>query len=192
MPNDPRPVARGPGLVPLPAGLVGLDRAQGVGTGGLPANSPGWDTDCGPPASLPPSCPDLFRPSTSLRGFVRARLTPRCRKTWMAGTSPGMTTGDGRRVDRGGRRDGAASPSPNAPANRLSTFLCKPPSQRPLREAGQATGEPDSDGRPATCRENLHRRMRRPAGTPAWRGANRPIAGTMPIEPKIRYRWVTN
>ena len=37
------------------------------------------------------SCPDLFRASTSLRRLARPRPAPQCRKTWMPGTSPGMT-----------------------------------------------------------------------------------------------------
>ena len=42
-----------------------------------------------PPALSPlSSCPDLFRASTSLRRLVRRRPAPRCRKTWMPGTSP--------------------------------------------------------------------------------------------------------
>ena len=50
---------------------------------------------CRRPAARPSlsSCPDLFRVSTSLRRFVRSRLAPRCRKTWIPGTSPGMTVG---------------------------------------------------------------------------------------------------
>ena len=39
-----------------------------------------------------PSCPDSFRASTSPRRLARSRPAPRCRKTWMPGTSPGMTT----------------------------------------------------------------------------------------------------
>ena len=42
---------------------------------------------------LCPSCPDLFRAPTSRHRLFRARPTPRSRKTWMAGTSPAMTTG---------------------------------------------------------------------------------------------------
>ena len=45
------------------------------------------------PAFPTTSCPDLFRASTSLRRLARSRPAPRCRKTWMPGTSPGMTTG---------------------------------------------------------------------------------------------------
>ena len=44
-----------------------------------------------------PSCPDLFRASTSLRRLARARPAPRCRKAWMPGTSPllsGLTSVD--------------------------------------------------------------------------------------------------
>ena len=44
-----------------------------------------------PPPSPPPSCPDLFRASTRVRRLARPRLATRCRKTWMPGTSPGMT-----------------------------------------------------------------------------------------------------
>ena len=51
----------------------------------------------GPP-KLNRTAMDLFRASTSLRRLARARLAPRCRKTWMPGTSPGMTTGRERRA----------------------------------------------------------------------------------------------
>ena len=46
-----------------------------------------------PSSSPPPSCPDLFRASTSGRRLVPSRRAPRCRETWMAGTSPAMTAG---------------------------------------------------------------------------------------------------
>ena len=47
----------------------------------------------------PPSCPDSFRASMSFRRLAPSRLAPRCRKTWMPGTSPGMTAGrEGRTV----------------------------------------------------------------------------------------------
>ncbi len=65
-----------------------------------------WDKvgRCRRPPALPSlsSCPDLFRVSTSLGRFVRSRLTPRCRKTWMPGTSP-LLSGS---VVRGLRADG--------------------------------------------------------------------------------------
>ena len=63
--------------------------------------APDRDTGRGPAVRVAlapqPSCPDLFRASTSLRRLARARPGPRCRKTWMPGTSPGMTVGGRRR-----------------------------------------------------------------------------------------------
>ena len=55
----------------------------------------------------PPSCPDLFRASTWFRRLARARPAPRCRKTWMPGTSPGMTVGE-----TAARRRARLSPRP--------------------------------------------------------------------------------
>ena len=54
------------------------------------------------------SCPDLFRVSTSGRRLAPSRPAPRCRETWMAGTSPAMTAGGddgepGRQPGKGGR-----------------------------------------------------------------------------------------
>ena len=63
-----------------------------------------------PRLALRSSCPDLFRASTSLRRLARARPAPRCRKTWMPGTSPGMTVG------------GASSPSWSAEADHPRVF----------------------------------------------------------------------
>ena len=82
-----------PGLVPL---LSGLDFRRAL--------------------QAPSSCPDSFRVSTWGRRPVPSRLAPRCRETWMAGTSPGMTPGGRRRVDRDGRCERCTS----APARRRS------------------------------------------------------------------------
>ena len=101
----PRPLVVMPGLVPLLSGSAGLDRVRGVGRGGLPAHRPGRDTDCGAPATpafarlppsfprrhLPPSWPDLFRPSTSRGIAVRAGRGRGGGPAWIPGTSPGMT-----------------------------------------------------------------------------------------------------
>ena len=80
----------------------------------------GWDSagryGRPPPPPLLSSCPDLFRASTSLHRLARAPLAPRCRKTWMPGTSPGMTTGVGR----------AAGPAPGR-ADRPSRYLHRLP-----------------------------------------------------------------
>ena len=43
------------------------------------------------PAHLNRTAVDLFRASTSIHRFACSRLAPRCRETWMPGTSPGMT-----------------------------------------------------------------------------------------------------
>ena len=70
------------------------------------------------PPLPPPSCPDLFRASTSGRRLVPSRLAPRCRETWMAGTSPAMTAGGD---DRGtGRRARGSSLSPTVGTGRVS------------------------------------------------------------------------
>ena len=59
-----------------------------------------------PPPCPPPSCPGLFRASTWVGRLARARPAPRCRKTWMPGTSPGMTR-------MGERRGGGCRPRPS-------------------------------------------------------------------------------
>ena len=70
-----------------------------------------------------PSCPDLFRASTSLRRLAPSRCAPRCRKTWMPGTSPGMTVGGRQRGDAGVPR----VVSRTGPDDRPSSYLDKPP-----------------------------------------------------------------
>ena len=97
-----------------------------------------------------PSCPDLFRASTSLRRFAHAGLVPRCRKAWMPGTSPllsGLTLAD--RVQGVGTAGFPAHrPDPDtdcgAPARRGSPPRA-PALFRPEREA--RSGEIHSRGR---------------------------------------------
>ena len=60
-----------------------------------------------------PSCPDLFRASTSRRRVARARLAPRCLTAWMPGTSPGMTRWGKAGRDRGRRRETPACRNPS-------------------------------------------------------------------------------
>jgi len=90
-----------PGLVP------------GMTVGGMPAGrNPCPNPASGPvtrlyqrlapgPAHLNRTAMDLFRVSTSLGRFVRSRFAPRCRKTWIPGTSPGMTVGGMPRAEIG-------------------------------------------------------------------------------------------
>ena len=60
-----------------------------------------------------PSCPDLFRASTSRRRLARARLAPRCLTAWMPGTSPGMTRWGKAGRDWGRRRETPAYRNPS-------------------------------------------------------------------------------
>ncbi len=94
-------------------------------TGSMP---PG-ETISAPPLS---SCPDLFRASTSGRRFIPSRRAPRCRETWMAGTSPAMTVGD----DNGGT--GAATERRRDARPRLS------PERSPLTLTLSPPGRGDS------------------------------------------------
>ena len=80
------------------------------------------------------SCPDLFRASTSLRRLALSRPAPRCRETWMPGTSPGMTAGDG-----GGGDGGAAKV-----VSPVARYVGNPPLRGPF--ARSAGIEPDSSG----------------------------------------------
>ena len=76
-----------------------------------------------------------------------------CRGTWMPGTSPGMTTGDGRRVDRDGRRSRRRTHQPTA---------CQSFGVIPLRIA-----RPERPGRAATppCRTRPSPAFRRRAAS---------------------------
>ena len=85
--------------------LLPSRKREGPGEGGGPVGSEHavarlpLELRCAPR----PSCPDLFRASTSGRRLVPSRPAPRCRKAWMAGTSPAMTVGGDKRG-----RDGLA------------------------------------------------------------------------------------
>ena len=63
--------------------------------------------------TLQPSCPDLFRASTSRRRLARARLAPRCLTAWMPGTSPGMRRWGKAGRDWGRRRETPAYRNPS-------------------------------------------------------------------------------
>ena len=89
----------------------------------------------GTPLRPTPSCPDLFRVSTSGRRLVPSPFAPRCRETWMAGTSPAMTSGGdegGTGTATGRRRAPRASrdPSPRPP---LSPRTCSGVQDRACR-----------------------------------------------------------
>ncbi len=177
--NVPPPSCH-PGLVSLLSGLNGLDRAKGIGTSGFPTDRLTRDTDFGALASLPPSCPDLFRASTSCGMAVRAWSGRGGGGTWMPGTSPGMTTRRGVPEDadtaRPCPRPSARSPrSPEPDSNGLvpgskATAPFSPGFPRigvrgrpgPRHKAGVTAGETTGDaGAPKSVS-----RVERSSGTP--------------------------
>ncbi len=86
-------------------------------------------------SSVLPSCPDLFRASTSLRRLAHSRRAPRCRKTWMPGTSPGMTI-----WERTGRRARQRKGAPASPAPPLSHYEKYTPKRVPSQEENACSG----------------------------------------------------
>ena len=100
----------------------------------LRAGSGRNDEGVAPTRNLNRTAVDLFRASTSLRRLARARPAPRCRKTWMPGTSPGMTwwgKAGRQRERRRGRRRCAQILVPSHPIRR------KPSDTQAGRPVGQ-------------------------------------------------------
>ena len=99
--------------------------------GAGPRNKSGVTIGTGAPCAGVPQCVSRVERSAGNPLVPRPHSQPMKVKPDSSGTSPGMTTGGGRRVDRDGRRDGAASPSPSAIEGRRARRFAvgKPPRQ---------------------------------------------------------------